>query len=506
MPREPSSRHEGHAPRREIGPLGGVIDGEPGNATHVSTESRPQNPDFRDGFDEAWTAPRQPRPEYADVLRALSRFERTSLRARIRLRLARGGVTFGSDDGSTPFVVDPVPRVITADEWATLAPGIAQRVRALEAFVQDAYGERRIVDAGIVGARTIDTAEGYEPELRGRLPQDVAAIGVAGLDVVRDRDGRFLVLEDNVRTPSGFAYAAAARAVLEQEPLPAASRREFGDAAFAALAAALAAAAPAGGDPRDAAVLTDGPHSSAYYEHGEVARRLGLALVTPAELELHGGRLVRRARRGRRRPVDVLYRRCDEDRMRDDDGRPTAIAALLAEPWLEGRLGLVNGFGTGVADDKAIHAHVEAMIGFYLDEQPLLRSVRTLDLGDPAHRRRALDEIRRLVVKPRAGQGGSGVVICAHASDDDVARVVRDIEREPQRFVAQETIALSQHPTMMDDGSLAPRHVDLRPFAFATADGVQVPAGGLTRVALEAGAMVVNSSQDGGGKDTWVLG
>jgi uncharacterized circularly permuted ATP-grasp superfamily protein len=471
----------------------------------MTSDSASEHLDFRDGFDEAWAGPQQPRPGYADVLHALSRFERTSLRARIRLRLSRGGVTFGSGDGSRPFVVDPVPRVITAHEWATLAPGIAQRLRALEAFVQDAYGERRIVDAGIVDARTIDSAEGYEPELRGRLPQGVAAIGVAGLDVVRDRDGSFVVLEDNLRTPSGFAYAAAARAVLEHEPLPTASRREFGDAAFAALADTLADAVPAGGDPHDAAVLTDGPRCSAYYEHAEVARRLGLALVTPAELELQGGRLVRRVRRGRRRPVDVLYRRCDEDRMRDERGRPTAIAELLAEPWLEGRLGLVNAFGTGVADDKAVHAHVEAMIDFYLGEQPLLRSVRTLDLGDPEHRRRALEEIERLVVKPRGGQGGSGVVICPHASDDDVAKIVREIERNPEGFVAQETIALSQHPTMMDDGSLAPRHVDLRPFAFATADGVRVPAGGLTRVALQAGAMVVNSSQDGGGKDTWVL-
>ncbi|MDX6676912.1 MAG: hypothetical protein QOE31_964 [Solirubrobacteraceae bacterium] len=472
----------------------------------MASDPSAQHEDFRDGFDEAWAAPRQPRPGYGDVLQALSRFERTSLGARIRLRLWRSGVTFNSGDGAMPFVVDPVPRVITAQEWDALAPGIAQRVRALEAFVQDAYGERRIVDAGLIAARTIDDAKGYEPDLRGRLPHGVAAIGVAGLDLVRDRDGDFLVLEDNLRTPSGFAYAAAARAVLDSEPLPTDDRRPFADAAFAALASTIAAAVPDGGDPQAAAVLTDGPDASAYYEHAEVARRLGLALVTPADLELHDNRLVRRARRGRRRPVDVIYRRCDEDRMRDDDGNRTALAELLAEPWLDGRVGLVNAFGMGVADDKAIHAHVETMISFYLGEQPLLRSVRTHDLGDPEHRRRALAQIERLVVKPRFGQGGAGVVICPHASDEDVAKIVEQIEREPERFVAQETIALSRHPTMMVDGSLAPRYVDLRPFAFATADGVRVPAGGLTRVALAEGSMVVNSSQDGGGKDTWVLG
>ncbi|MEY2513378.1 MAG: hypothetical protein QOJ89_736, partial [bacterium] len=259
----------------------------------MASQPSRQDQDFRDGFDEAYVAPQRPRAGYGDVLRALSRFERTALGARVRLRLSREGVTFGS---GTPFVVDPVPRVITADEWRALAPGIAQRVRALEAFVQDAYGERQIVEAGLIAERTIDAAEGYEPDLRGRLPAGVPAIGVAGLDIVRDRDGSFLVLEDNLRTPSGFAYAAAARAVLEHEPLPTDGRRPFAGEAFAALADTLAAAVPAGGDARTAAVLTDGPQiSSAYYEHAEVARRLGIALVTPAELQLEGGRLVRRA-------------------------------------------------------------------------------------------------------------------------------------------------------------------------------------------------------------------
>jgi carboxylate-amine ligase len=461
---------------------------------------------YRDGYDEAWAAPEVPRAGYADVMDALTRIHRPALRARVRLHVSRAGATFGGGDEAATFHVDPVPRVITAAEWATLAPGIAQRVSALEAFVQDAYGPRRIVDAGIVPAETVDAAAGYERELRGRLPEGVAAIGVAGLDIVRDRDGSFLVLEDNVRTPSGFAYAAAARHAIEREPLPVSTRRPFCDEVFAALAETILAAVPDGGDPGAAAILTDGPATSAYYEHLQVARRLGVASVTPADLELRAGRVVRRGRRGRRVPVDVLYRRCGEDGLRDDDGRRADVAALLVEPWLEGRLGVINAFGTGVADDKAIHAYVEDMIGFYLGEQPLVSSVRTFDLVDDAHRRRALEEIDRLVIKPRHGQGGHGVVVCAHAKPEDVARIVEAIEREPAKFVAQETIALSRHPTMMEDGSLAPRHVDLRPFAFATAGGVTVPAGGLTRVAMQEGALVVNSSQEGGGKDTWVLG
>ncbi|MEA2131315.1 MAG: hypothetical protein QOJ85_4206 [Solirubrobacteraceae bacterium] len=458
---------------------------------------------FRDGYDEVWSSPEVPRPEYEDVLRTLSRFHRPALRSRIRLHLSRGGVTFGS---GAPFVVDPVPRVITAAEWAVLAAGLTQRVRALEAFVQDAYADRKIVSAGIVEEATIDEAVGFEPELRGRLPAVVPAVGVAGLDVVRDRDGAFLVLEDNLRTPSGFAYAAAARSVIERELLPTASRRPFADEAFAALAQTLVAAVPDGGDPSDAVILTDGiASSSAFYEHDQVARRLGLPLVTLSDLELHDGRLVRRGRRGRRHPVDVVYRRCNEDRMRARGDRATPVAALLAEPWLDGRLGIVNAFGTGVADDKAVHAYVEDMIGFYLREKPLLRSVPTLDLANDEHRRRALEDIQRFVIKPRHGQGGQGVVVCAHASEADVTEIVEEIKQHPSKYVAQRTIALSRHPTMLDNGALAPRHVDLRPFAFATPDAITIPAGGLTRVALEAGALVVNSSQDGGGKDTWVM-
>jgi carboxylate-amine ligase len=471
----------------------------------ASEPSRSASTAFRDGYDEAWSAPEVPRPEYEDVLRTLALYHRPALRSRIRLHLSRGKVTFGSGPDATPFVVDPVPRVINAEEWERLSSGLAQRVRALEAFVQDAYADRRIVAAGIVRAATIDEAEGFEPELRGRLPGGAPAIGVAGLDVVRDRDGAFLVLEDNLRTPSGFAYAAAARGVLERELLPIASRRPFADEAFTALAETFAAAAPDGGDPSTTAVLTDGIASSALYEHDQVAQRLGLALVKLADLELHDGRLVRRGRRGRRHPVDVLYRRCNEDRMREDDGRPTAVAALLAGPWLDGRLGIVNAFGTGVADDKAVHAYVEEMIRFYLREEPLLRSVRTLDLANAEHRRRALKDIDQFVIKPRHGQGGAGIVVCAHATDADVTEIVEAIKRQPEKYVAQRTIALSRHPTMMDDGALAPRHIDLRPFAFATRDAITIPAGGLTRVALGDGALVVNSSQDGGGKDTWVM-
>lgn len=457
---------------------------------------------FTDGYDEAFSAPGEPRPHYAPVLARLEELGLERVHARVGARLAERGVVFGSRETGAPFVVDPVPRLLTAPEWDGLAAGVAQRVHALEAFVHDAYGERRCVAEGVVPEAAIETAAGYEPGLRGRVP-DAPLIGVAGLDIVRGDGGAFLVLEDNVRTPSGYAYAAAARSALAEElPLP---ERDFGAGSLAGLAEAIRAAAPLGVEEPAAVVLTDGPGNSAYFEHTRVARALGVPLVTVAELERRGEELFLRGEDGRRTPVDVVYRRTDEDRAFAVDGTPTPIGALVLEPWFAGRLGIVNGYGTGVADDKAIHAHVEELVRLYLEEEPLLASVSTYDLTDPACLQEALERLPELVVKPREGHGGYGVVVCAHATAADVDAAAERIRKAPERWVAQPTIALSRCPTVVAGGVLAPRHVDLRPYAFAGPAGVRVPPGGLTRVALGEGALVVNSSQRGGGKDTWVL-
>lgn len=460
---------------------------------------------FTDGFDEAF-ADGAPRPEYAPVLGRLEHLGLLEVRARVAERLADRGVVFGAREAGTPFVVDPVPRLIPRADWTPLRAGIAQRTRALEAFVHDAYGPRRCVAEGIVPDTAIDTAEGYEPALRGRLP-GATTIGVAGLDVVRDEDGSFVVLEDNVRTPSGFAYAAAAREALQDEIEP--PEANFGIAAFAGLGEAIRAAAPPGVADPLAVILTDGPGNSAHYEHEVAARHLGLPLVTPEQVERHGGELILTDPDAGWRRVDIVYRRTDEDRAFDAEGAPTPIGALLAGPWLDGRLGLVNGYGTGLADDKAIHAHIEDLVRLYLGEEPLLASVHTYDLTDPACLAEALERIDELVVKPRVGHGGHGIVVCAHATKEDVARAAAAIRAEPARWVAQPTIALSRHPTVTDEGTLGLRHVDLRPFAFSGGwpedPWVVVPPGGLTRVALAEGSLVVNSSQRGGGKDTWVI-
>ena len=449
-------------------------------------------------FDEAYGADGVPRAHYAAVVGALERADLRELRDAAQRHVDGEGASFGAD----PFRIDPVPRIFTAEAWDVLAAGLEQRVRALNAFVLDAYGARRIVEAGIVPAGVIDEAEGYEPALRGRLPEGSVPIAVAGLDIVCDEDGTLRVLEDNCRTPSGYCYAAATRrAVRAALAFEGAAPRALEAPLRDLVAGALRTAAPAGvGDPF-VVVLTSAGGTGAFWEHEQIARLAGAQLVTPGDLRLRDGRLL-----AGERTVDVVYRRTDEDALHDDGGAPTDIAQLLLEPWLDGRIGLVNAFGTGVADDKLAHAYVAEMVRFYLGEEPLLASVPTLDLGRPETVEEVLGDLRAHVIKPRAGSGGTGVVVCAHADEEALERVREDLERAPGRFVAQRTVALSRHPTICDEeGNLEPRHIDLRPFIFAGRDWTRAMPGGLTRVALERGTLVVNSSQHGGGKDTWVL-
>jgi uncharacterized circularly permuted ATP-grasp superfamily protein len=458
-----------------------------------------------DPYDEAFAAGGEPRPHYAALLEALDGVDLAALRAAVNARVARDGVTFTTTDGEQAFVIDPIPRILAADEWSALAAGLEQRVRALNAFVLDAYGERRAVAAGVLSDEAIDAAEGYEPELRGGYPGFCAPIGIAGLDVVRAPDGALLVLEDNCRAPSGFTYMTAARRAVEAELPPGVPEpMEVADLLGELVRSVLAAAAPEGVDEPSFAVLTDGADGGAYYEHAAVAAALGVPLVTVADLAHRGDRLEARDEDGRRRPVDVVYRRSDEDRLRDERGAPTTIAAALLGPWRAGRLGLVNGFGTGVADDKLVHGRVADLIRLYLGEEPLGGAVPTLDLGDRDARTAVLGDLRGYVVKPRFGHGGAGVVVCAHADDAAIEAVRADLRADPARFVAQPIVALSSHPTVIA-GRLEPRHVDLRPFVFAAGVNIRSLPGGLTRVAWDAGALVVNSSQNGGAKDTWVL-
>jgi uncharacterized circularly permuted ATP-grasp superfamily protein len=450
-------------------------------------------------YDEAFAPTGGPRPPYADLLDALARQDLVVLRERVRSNAAGLGLDFGA---GRPIAVDPVPRLLDGGEWGALEAGLAQRAMALNAFLADVYGEQRILAAGVVPARLLETASGYEPKMRGVLDPGVPAATVAGLDLVRDAGGEILVLEDNLRMPSGATYALAVREAVAPEIGAATAARELGGYT-GLLGEAIAAAAPAGVDEPAAAILSDGAESGAYYEHRRFAAELGIPIVTPRRLELSRGRIYRR--RGRRRErLDVLYRRTDEDRLSTPDGALTGLGELLLPALEAGRLRCVNAFGTGVADDKLAHAYVEEMVRFYLGEEPRLRSVPSFDLGDETARKQALERLDELVLKPRDAFGGAGVTIMRRATAAQRRRAVGLVRRAPQRFIAQETVPLSTHPTVCG-GRLRPRHVDLRPFVVSSAAGAAAMAGGLTRYARGAGEMVVNSSRGGGVKDTWIV-
>jgi uncharacterized circularly permuted ATP-grasp superfamily protein len=442
------------------------------------------------------------RPGYAEAFAALDGTDLEALCRAVAEHLRRAGVSFGGES----FVVDPIPRLIPGDEWDPLAAGLAQRGRALNHFLRDAYSERRIVSAGVIPADVIDDAEGFEPDLVGCLPSTGAPAAIIGFDLVRDPSGEFLVLEDNLRTPSGYSYLLAARRALSDLlpggiPRP----RPVEPLTFELIDRALRAAKPpnAGEDPC-MVVLTDGEDNVAIYEHTLAASALGLPLVTLADLERDGGGLRVRLGDGASRRVDVVYRRTDEDRIRDEHGAMTDVADLIVPAWLRGEVGLVNAFGNGVADDKCAHGHAEDFIRFYLNEEPLVRSVPSRTLRTPEEVLETVPRLADLVVKPRHGHGGEGVVIGSEAAPEELERAAVELTNRPEQHVVQPIVAISRHPTVID-GRLQPRHVDLRPFAFCTGDDVELIPGGLTRVAFAAGALVVNSSQSGGGKDTWVV-
>jgi uncharacterized circularly permuted ATP-grasp superfamily protein len=423
--------------------------------------------------------------------------------ASVQANLDDRGVGFGSGSGRSPFLVDPVPRVIDAAEWRLLRRGLAQRGRALAAFVADVYGERAIVAAGIVPERVIETADHLECDLIGRAPGGFG--WVAGLDLVRDGDGALMVLEDNMRTPSGIAYALAAREAVDASlPFAPPPGRLDPRRTLLLLADTLRASAPAGVERPVVALLSDGPSNSAWYEHRALAAALDIPIARPEDLTPDGGRLMMRGDAGGPRQIDVIYRRTDEDRLRTDDGEPTWLAEKLLEPLLAGTLAVVNPFGAGVADDKLAHVYVEQMIRFYCGEEPAIESVRTYDLGDPDVLDAVFPRLDELVVKPRSGHGGAGVVVCPRVSPRTREDVRRKVAAQPDGYVAQELVELSTQPTVCG-GRLEPRHVDLRPFVIGVGDVAVTAPVALTRVALTRGSLIVNSSRDGGGKDTWLL-
>jgi carboxylate-amine ligase len=451
-----------------------------------------------DGWDEAFEEPGVARAHYADVMDVLADVGLEHAAQHVEARLREQDVTFGGEDGAE-FVVDPVPRMLTAAEWEELTTGLRQRVLALDAFVADMHGKRRAIADGVIPARVVEGSAYLEADLQGLQPVGGARVAIAGLDVVRDADGRFKVLEDNVRTPSGSAYGLAASEAVEAV-LPVHERHA---AAADWLRDALRHCMEATNPDADGelVLLTDGPGNSAWYEHMRLAEVAGLRLAQPQDLRRRGAHLELRDGGG---PVRAVYRRTDEDRLRDERGELTELAGLLLEPLRAGTLGLVNWFGNGVADDKRVYPYVDDLVRLYLGEEPHLRSVPTHDLAEPGGREEVLDRLGELVLKPRDGHGGAGVTIGPTASSAVLEEARASVLADPSGWIAQDPVLLSTHPTVVGD-RLEPRHIDLRPFAFCDGDDVVVAPGGLTRVALTEGSMIVNSSRRGGGKATWVL-
>jgi uncharacterized circularly permuted ATP-grasp superfamily protein len=468
--------------------------------------------DYRLGaaWDEMLAGIDHPRAPYHAVHGTLQRLTGEELGNRADT-LARSfldqGVTFDVNGEERPFPLDIVPRVIAAHEWTEVETGVAQRVRALEAFLADLYGPGEAIAAGIIPRRVIVSSSDFMRVAAGIEPPNGVRIHVAGIDLIRDEEGRFRVLEDNVRIPSGVSYVMANRhAVTTVFPEAFATHRIRPVSEYPRrLLAALRAAAPSGISDPTVVVLTPGIYNSAYFEHALLARTMGVELVEGRDLICAGGRVKMRTTAGET-PVDVIYRRVDDDfldpvQFRADSqlGCPGLVNAARA-----GHVTIANAVGNGVADDKLVYTYVPDLVRFYLGEEPILPNVPTYRLDEPDDLAYALAHLDELVVKPVDGAGGKGLVIGPDASKEKLARLREQVRRDPRGWIAQPVVMLSTVPTLIN-GELQPRHVDLRPFAVNDGNKVWVLPGGLTRVALPEGQLVVNSSQGGGSKDTWVL-
>jgi uncharacterized circularly permuted ATP-grasp superfamily protein len=424
----------------------------------------------------------------------------------------RTGITFnvyGEDEAEERLIpFDMVPRIITADEWRKLTRGIEQRVTALNAFMHDLYHRQEIIRAGRVPKRLFRDNDAWLPQMVGFKPPGGVYTHIVGIDLVRTGPNEFMVLEDNARTPSGVSYMLQNRETMMQmfpelftqigiETVSNYPRR---------LAKSLAACAPPATKGRpEVAVLTPGIYNSAYYEHAFLADQMGAELVEGSDLRVKDGRVMMRTTAGYR-PVDVIYRRIDDEFLDPLTFNPDSVLGVpgIMDVYRAGGVTIANAPGTGVADDKAIYSFMPDIVEFYTGEKPLLPNVETWRCADPDSLAYVLDNLDELVVKEVHGSGGYGMLIGPTASRREIQHFRKKLEARPQNYIAQPTLSLSTCPIYTRKG-LAPRHVDLRPFVLVSPNGIDITPGGLTRVALKKGSLVVNSSQGGGTKDTWVL-
>ena len=466
------------------------------------------------GFDEYFCGETaRPRADLAPLLASLGQMglpELNRSHASASQLLRRLGATFRLNDSGLkgserilPF--DPLPRLIGRSDWITLERGLLQRLEAIDCFLADIYGPQQILNDGVIPREDVESSSGWRPQMQGiSLPLN-RWCHISGLDLIRDGNGTWRVLEDNLRCPSGVAYFLENRRVMKRlfsglfegravQPI---------DDYPSHLLRTLQDLAPWSDTPR-VAILTPGVFNSAYFEHSYLAQEMGIHLVEGRDLVCEGGRVWMRSTNGLK-PVDVIYRRIDDDFLDPTVFRKDSMLGVpgLIDVLRQGRVAIANAPGTGIADDKLIYAHVPAMIRYYLDEEPIIENVPTYLCARPDDQRYVLEHLEQLVVKSVAEAGGYGMLIGPQASRSELADFDTKIRANPRNFIAQPTLQLSTVPSL-SDGELYPCHVDLRPYVLRGASNWVSP-GGLTRVALKRGSLVVNSSQGGGCKDTWIV-
>jgi uncharacterized circularly permuted ATP-grasp superfamily protein len=421
------------------------------------------------------------------------------------------GITFtvyNSGEGIEKiFPFDIIPRIITASEWTYIESGIRQRLKALNLFLKDVYNSQFILKDGVVPTEMVYSCPHFLREMHGfQVPHDIY-VHVAGIDLIRDQDGTFYILEDNLRTPSGVSYMLENREITKRifpDLIPRNNVRtvtEYPDILHRNLVSL---------SPRQTAnptivLLTPGIYNSAYFEHTTLARLMGVELVEGRDLVIDNHRVYMKTTSGLQR-VDVIYRRVDDEFLDPLVFRPDSMLGVagIMSAYRKGNVAIVNAVGNGVADDKAIYAYVPAMIRYYLNEEPILKNVPTYQLGNREEQEYVFSNMNRMVVKKTNESGGYGMLMGHTASEEEIRRYQAEIRKDPRQYIAQPIISLSSAPCYMN-GRMQPRRVDLRPYALCGPDGIQIVPGGLTRVALREGSLVVNSSQGGGSKDTWVL-
>ncbi len=471
-----------------------------------------KTPEFFDELYGTGQTPREPYRGYSDWFEGenLRDLRRKSDEAEMFFR--RTGITFNvygqaeADERLIPF--DIVPRIISAREWTRLTRGIEQRVRAINAFLYDIYHRQEILRAGRVPTALIARNEAFLPQMIGVEPPGQIYTHITGIDLVRTGEDQFYVLEDNARTPSGVSYMLENRETMLQmfpELFRKVGVRPVSNYPTL-LRRSLGACMPVNAsDDETVAVLTPGIHNSAYFEHAFLADNMGVELVEGTDLRVKNGKICMRTTRGYR-PVDVIYRRVDDDFLDPLNFNPDSLLGVpgIFDIYRAGGITIANAPGTGIADDKAIYSYMPDIVEFYTGEKPILQNVPTWRCSDAESLAYVLDHLEELVVKEVHGSGGYGMLVGPAASKKELRAFRAKLEAKPGNYIAQPTLALSTVPILTKAG-LAPRHVDLRPFALYSPNGVEITPGGLTRVALKAGSLVVNSSQGGGTKDTWVL-